>query len=90
MASKENQESVEWFNDTLDEVTKDRRNTYQKRVRPSVGSMYLYIYDPKTKDKLPIWDTCPLVFPMEFYDDGFLGLNMHYLTPLARKKLLDS
>lgn len=90
MANKENQDSVEWFNDTLDEITKDRRNTFQKRVMPKVGSMYLYIYDAKTKNKLPIWDACPLVFPIEFYDDGFLGLNMHYLTPLARKKLLDS
>jgi hypothetical protein len=87
MANKDEKDSVEWFNDTLDEITKDRKNTFKKRVRPEVGNLYLYVYDAKTKDKLPYWDACPLVFPTDYYDDGFLGLNMHYLAPAARSKL---
>jgi hypothetical protein len=32
----------------------------------------------------------PLVFPIEFYGDGFLGINLHYLPPLARAALLSN
>lgn len=87
MASKDEKESVEWFRDTIDEIVKDRKNTFRKRGRPEVGNMYLYLYDAKTKAKLPIWDQMPLVIPIEYYDDGFLGLNLHYLAPLARATL---
>jgi len=56
------------------------------------GKMYMYYYDPKTKKELPYYDIFPLVFVMEIYDDGFLGLNLHYLPPQLRvvlfKKLL--
>lgn len=55
---------------------------------PSVGSMYLYAYDPKWKDKLPYYDRLPLVIPIEYYPDGFLGMNFHYLPPMARFKFL--
>jgi hypothetical protein len=51
--------------------------------------MYFYFYDPKTKDKLPYYDRFPLVLPIEQYDDGFLGLNLHYIHPRQRIVLLD-
>lgn len=54
-----------------------------------IGRMYIYHYDPKYKDVLPVWDKFPLVIPMEMYQDGFLGLNLHYLDPMARLVLLD-
>lgn len=54
------------------------------------GDMLMYIYDPKTKKKLPYYDTFPLVFPIELKSDGFLGLNMHYLPPHSRASLMDS
>jgi hypothetical protein len=53
------------------------------------GRMYLYMYDPKTKDELPFYDTFPLVFPIERYNDGFLGLNLHYIRPNQRLAFLD-
>lgn len=61
------------------------------RISPKafVGRMYFYHYDPKYKDTLPVWDKFPLVIPMEMYDDGFLGLNLHYLDPYSRLALLD-
>ena len=60
-----------------------------KRISPRafVGRMYFYHYDPKYKDTLPVWDKFPLVIPMEMYDDGFLGLNIHYLDPYSRLAL---
>ena len=40
-------------------------------------------------DKLPWYDTFPLVFPIEEYNNGFLGLNFHYLHPKDRAILMD-
>lgn len=54
-----------------------------------IGSMFAFHYIPKGEDKLPMWDKFPLVFPMEIYDDGFLGLNLHYLDPWGRLQLLE-
>lgn len=61
------------------------------RIRSSafVGRMYFFSYDAKFKETLPVWDKFPLVIPMEIYDDGFLGLNLHYLDPYSRLALLD-
>lgn len=62
----------------------------QELTGNSIGKMYMFSYDPKTKDKLPFYDTYPLVFPVEYYGDGFLGINLHYLPPMLRAKLMDA
>jgi hypothetical protein len=49
--------------------------------------MFFFIYDAKYKDILPYWDKFPLVIPIEMYDNGFLGLNLHYL-PIPKRKVL--
>jgi hypothetical protein len=54
-----------------------------------IGKMYFFHYDAKHKDTLPVWDKFPLVIPMEYNSDGFLGLNLHYLDPYSRLVLLD-
>lgn len=54
-----------------------------------VGKMYMYFYDPKTKKDLPYYDKFPLVFILEIYEDGFLGLNLHYLPPDLRLILFE-
>ena len=54
-----------------------------------IGKMYFYFYDPKTKDTMPYYDRFPLVIPIERYNDGFLGLNLHYIHPKHRMILLD-
>lgn len=56
----------------------------------SMGQMFLFSYDPKGKETLPFYDTYPLVFPIEYYGDSFLGLNMHYLPPVLRARLMDA
>lgn len=73
-------------NTTLDATfKKNLRNT----KRPLIGHMYFYIYDPKWKKILPYYDVFPLVIPLDYYPDGFLGMNLHYLPYLLRAKLLD-
>ena len=54
-----------------------------------IGKMFMYFYDAKTKDTLPYWDKFPLIFVIELYDDGWLGLNLHYLPMPLRLKLFD-
>lgn len=54
------------------------------------GLMYAFKYDPKMKKELPYYDTFPLIFPIRFEQDGFLGINFHYLPPILRAKLMDA
>lgn len=54
-----------------------------------LGKMYFFCYDPKTKDRMKYYDMFPLVIPIDFYDDGFLGLNLHYIDVRTRMRLLD-
>lgn len=54
-----------------------------------IGGMYMFVYEPKTKDRLPYWDTFPLCVPFDDAPGGFYGLNLHYLPPLLRAQLLD-
>lgn len=52
-----------------------------------LGRMYAYVYDPKHKKTLPYYDNFPLIFPVEIREDGWDGLNLHYLPPLLRATL---
>lgn len=52
------------------------------------GTMVMFLYDAKMKDKLPYWDAFPLVLPFRKVSGGFYGLNLHYLPYMARFKLL--
>lgn len=83
-------ESNNWFRDTAASFLKKIKRTFGSRDKVEIGRMYLFSYDPKTKDKLPYYDKFPLIFPIEFYNDGFLGINFHYLPPMLRARLLDA
>lgn len=38
---------------------------------------------------MPYWDRLPLVIPFNIYDDGFIGINLHYANGNDRKTLLN-
>ena len=59
------------------------------RTKVEVGNMFLFEYDPKMKDTLPYYDSMPLIFPVKLVKDGFYGINLHYLPPFLRAKLMD-
>jgi hypothetical protein len=83
--------SLDWFKDKVTNVFKKDPNKLFKPVSsPEIGKMYLFVYDPKYKDKLPFYDMFPLVIPIEPMNGGFLGLNLHYLPPNGRASLLNS
>ncbi len=67
------------------EMKQDRGRTTVK-----VGNMYMFKYDAKHKDTLPYYDAFPLIFPINRVTGGFYGINMHYLPPALRAKLMDA
>lgn len=56
----------------------------------TIGQMYLFAYDPKHKKTLPYYDRFPLIFPFDYADGGFYGINLHYLSPQHRAQLMDA
>jgi hypothetical protein len=84
----------QWIRQKVKDLANVRRTVMMDKRRaisqPTVGKMYFYFYDPKTKDSLPYYDKFPLVIPIDYYNDGFLGLNLHYIHPRQRLLLLDS
>lgn len=85
--------SVKWFRDYITSNfvlrlnnARNYLNNPQSRVMP--GSMYMFSYDPKWKEKLEYYDTFPCILCLETYDDGFLGLNLHYVDPRTRAAIL--
>jgi len=55
-----------------------------------VGGMFFFRYDAKLKKELPYWDAFPLIFPVETGNDGFYGLNFHYLPYTLRARFMDA
>jgi hypothetical protein len=86
----------DWFRKKAKEVRSadvkrimaDSQDRYRQSITP--GSMFLFYYDPKHKEKLPYYDTFPLIFPLAVEKDSILGINMHYLQPVLRAKLMDA
>ena len=88
-------ESQKWFQDKI----KDLPNPSRKKLladtaldpttKTMVGSMYMYMYDPKTKKDLPYYDRFPLTILMSGNKSGFSGLNLHYLPYNTRAAFLD-
>ena len=61
----------------------------EKTNRDVVGSMYMYVYDPKHKKTLPYYDRFPLSIIVQPAEGGFHGLNLHYLNYNTRAAFLD-
>jgi len=83
-----------WFRSKVEQIKGTTAKTLMAnkewhRGLPEIGGMYAYFYDPKTKDNLPYFDIFPVTIVIEKYNDGFLGLNLHYLPPMYRLGLLD-
>ena len=85
--------STQWYRDKIKEFGKpgalDLIRDGKRNNKPFYGKLNMFFYDPKFKKKLPYYDTFPLVLPLETYNDGFLGVNLHYLPIPLRIKLLD-
>lgn len=88
----------DWFRDKALAINSQQTNITRMleragdngKQKPIVGKMFMYRYDPKHKATLPYYDTFPVIFPIEFYKDGWLGINLHYLPPVYRARLMDA
>jgi len=93
-----------WFRNLARQTTGVQPNTIIKTAPkvqltrvPQVGFMYHFFYEPKMRDELPYYDRFPLVFPFKrgftrqraVEGGSFLGLNLHYLHPRLRARLMD-
>ncbi len=88
-------EAMKWFIQKAKElgplgkaVLKDERLI--KVGRPIPGDMIMYTYNPKLKKQLPYYDTFPLTIVVGPAQDGFYGINLHYLPPKVRAIFLDN
>ena len=94
------QKAREWYRERAQQYGREGPRINEKRfvnsdagrlkVAPRPGNMYMYLYDPKTKDTLPYYDRFPLIFPWKVESDRFWGINLHYLPLPLRAKLMDS
>jgi hypothetical protein len=88
-------QSREWFRKKVQNMRSINRRDLMKeeeiimKNRGGVGGMYMFFYDPKTKDTLPYWDNFPLIVMVQPIKGGFQGLNLHYLPMTLRAKFLD-
>lgn len=90
------QESMNWFRrkaTALGRVGKSIMNDEALKLQASMkepeGEMYMFFYDAKHKETLPYYDKFPLIIMMGPAKGGFYGLNLHYLPPVLRAKVLD-
>ena len=88
-------ESMDWFRRKAQSMGRVNRrqlmnqDPVELRNRGVLGNMYMYFYDPKTKDTLPYYDSFPLTIVVGPATGGFYGLNLHYLPPVLRARMLD-
>ena len=54
-------------------------------VQFTPGKLYLFGYNPKTKNELPYYDSFPMILLLDYTENGFIGLNFHYLYPIDRQ-----
>jgi hypothetical protein len=89
-------EAIEWYRNRAKQVSYANVNTLMRSESaylvdgPQPGKLVLYKYDAKLKDTLPYWDAVPLIFVVDVTEKGWYGLNLHYLEPRLRAKLMDA
>jgi len=87
--------SREWFIQSLKNIRNISRTSLLndslllQKKKPIIGRMFMFFYDPKTKETLPYYDNFPLVIMVGPAPGGFYGLNLHYLSPRLRALFFD-
>jgi len=98
ITSNDTTEARDWYRNAARDIASvnttrlmnDKRNIKPNIVVGDIGKMFMFFYDPKNKDTLPFYDKFPLIFPVDFTKGGFYGINLHYLAPILRAKLMDA
>ena len=79
-------ESMKWLKTKIEAIRNPKaipvsisKEEFRKNKRFQLGRLYCFFYDPIGKNDLPYYDKFPMIIAIQKYDDGFLGLNLHYL-----------
>ena len=94
------EESKKWFKKKLKSINKSSINRNKilrdgldpeypyshETMTPYPGKMYMFFYDPKTKETMEYYDRFPLIILVDTFSGGFEGLNLHYLDVETRQK----
>lgn len=91
-------DSMAWYRNEAQNITNVNRNrlmTDKENVTSvvrtkDIGKMFMFFYDPKLKKTLPYYDKFPMIMLVNVDQDGFYGLNLHYLPPKLRAQLMDA
>lgn len=90
--------SIEWFKKKINELggnspsaRTDLLTQTKKQQVTNIfpGAMYMYKYDPKYAETLPFYDKFPCTLVFGLTNNGFMGINFHYLPYIIRGKLYD-
>lgn len=82
--------AANWFSGLVKGAIDGDDELHRKTTTPEIGVIHNFVYDAKWKDKLPTWDAFPISIPIEFYKDGWLGINLHYLPLKERMRLIQA
>ena len=98
-------EAIRWFKQKIIQLRSDQQKINNKNSRltqtsileslPDVnvfqtGKLYLFNYDPIGRENLPYYDTFPLILLTDIKNDGFYGINLHYLPVQQRMVFLSN
>lgn len=91
-------DSMSWYRNEAQKITNVNNNRLmndKENVTPvvrtrDIGKMFMFFYDPKLKQILPYYDKFPMIILVSVDQDGFTGLNLHYLPPKLRAQLMDA
>ena len=86
-------DSLQWFQSNVRDIRRTPASLIKENqnfvTRFELGKMYMYMYDPKGGDKLKYYDYFPITICLKRYATGFMGINLHYLSPKYRALLMD-
>lgn len=93
--SMSDQNARKWFSEQAQRLNIRPRNIMAEERenltnRVKMGFLYMFFYEPKTRNKLEYFDKYPLVIPMLLERNGFNGLNLHYIEPKYRLILMEN
>jgi len=95
---KQQTNAVQWFRESLNEIRKNKvgkptdyeslsKDKSRNAVRKLRGQVLLFRYKP-SNSKIKFYDRYPVVIVLEITGNHIIGLNLHYVPPLDRIKLI--
>lgn len=84
----------DWYIQRLKNISNINRNNilndplFNVSKKPTIGSLCMFFYEAKHAETLPYWDRFPVSFIVQPAENGFYGINLHYLEPSVRALLL--